>query len=1015
MNPFLASKIAGVCRPIRKAGFASFAAFAIAFTAPVAANAQEIEEEENDVLDEIVTTGSRLEANPNLASAVPVLSVTGEEAVLRGNVRIEDFVNTLPQVFAGQASEVSNGASGTATLNLRGLGRNRTLVLIDGRRLPYGSSQIAAANLDIVPLQLVERVDILTGGASAVYGSDAIGGVANFILKDDFEGVEIGYQYGNSYNSNSDDLYAGILRAASQPVPGSSTDGDEHVLHAIFGVNTEDGRGNATLFMSYEDRAEIRQENRIFSGCALGQDSGPESFQGFGCIGSGNFRTFGGPGGFFHQQEDGTIIPFAGGPSQTYNFGPLNFFQRPSERYSIYGKTHYDITDNITAFADISYMNNFSDAQIAETASFGRHPVNCDNPLINVPQADGAGGTITLSTDVFGCSATDILPGSGAFNNRAFVSHRNVEGGPRNSRLENSALRLTTGLRGKFADDIWGWETFIQVAETRDQSESTNDFVISKLAQAFNVTTDANGNAVCVDPTGGCVPYNIFQRGPNGESLVTEAATNFIHGIGLVNGSTAQRVIGGSINADLGEYGWKLPTADYGIRFLAGFEVRRDELSSRPDEISQVPGGGFTGVGGATLPVVGQVEASEFFTEVEVPLLSGLPGAEELTFRAQYRSSDYDREGNNTATSVDTNTYGMSLAWSPINDLKFRGQFSHAVRAPNVIELFTGQNTNLPDLSPAGTNANGVQLFDPCASDAPIATLASCQNTGVTAAQYGTIFDVLAGQTQSITGGNPVLNPEEADTVTFGFVWTPSFVDGLSISLDYFNILVEDAIEPGIPAQTTLDQCLATGNPAFCSLITRDADGSLAAGEAGTGFLSTNVNIGERETTGFDVQVVYDFDYGDHAFNVDYAATILDQLDEVPFPGGDPIECEGFFGNECGAPNPEYRHRAILTWATPWDVDVITTWRHFGGTDNDNTADTLETELDTVDYIDLAANWHVFEDISVKLSVLNVLAEDPPVFTGAGPASFGNGNTYPTVFDTSRATILSVKYNFGGE
>ena len=423
------------------------------------------------------------------------------------------------------------------------------------------------------------------------------------------------------------------------------------------------------------------------------------------------------------------------------------------------------------AFADISYTNNFSDAQIAESASFGRHPINCANPLINVPQSDGAGGTITLSTDVFGC--TDTSPTSTEFYDRAFASHRNIEGGPRNSRLENSAFRVSAGLRGTFADDVWGWEAFAQVSETRDQSESTNDFVIANLHQAFNATTDANGNVVCVDPTGGCVPYNIFQRGPGGESLVTSAMTDFIQGIGLVNGSTSQRIFGGSIQADLGEYGWKVPSADYGVRFLAGFETRTDELSSRPDEISQVPGGGFTGVGGATLPVSGEVEVMEFFTEFEVPILSGMTGAEELTLRGQYRYSDYDRNGNDTTSSVDTNTYGLSLAWAPIDDLRFRAQFQRAVRAPNVIALYTGQNTNLPDLSPAGTNANGVQLFDPCASDAPIASLAACQNTGVTAAQYGTIFDVLAGQTQSLTGGNPLLDPESADTITFGFVWTP--------------------------------------------------------------------------------------------------------------------------------------------------------------------------------------------------------------------------------------------------
>ena len=1010
MKATLARRAAGACGPLSKAGLASFAALAMASVAPLTATAQETAAEGQEVLEEIITTGTRLRQNPNLAAATPVLSVTGTEGMERGNVRIEDFVNVLPQVFAGQASEVSNGASGTATLNLRGLGSVRTLVLVDGRRLPYGASRTSSANLDIIPMQLLERVDILTGGASAVYGSDAVGGVANFILKSDFEGVELGYQWGQSYNNNSDNFWKQVLEAGGQQSPSSSTDGEGTLIYTIMGGNLDRG-GNVTVFASYEDRRAIEQANRVFSGCALGQDDGPQSFGGFGCIGSGNFRTFGGPGGFFHQTVAGEIIPYVGGPAQTYNFGPKNFFQRPSERYTIYGKATVDINDTLEAFADISYTNNFSDAQIAESASFGRHPINCANPFINVPQSDGAGGFITLSTDVFGC--TDVSPTSTEFYDRAFASHRNVEGGPRNSRLENAAFRLVTRLRGSFADDVWGWEGFVQISETRDQSESTNDFVIANLHDAFNVTTDANGDPVCASGNLGCVPYNIFQRGPGGESLVTEAMTDYIQGIGLRNGSTTQFIYGGSLQADLGEYGWKLPSADYGMSFLVGFEMRKDELDARPDEISQVPGGGFTGVGGATLPVKGQVEVSEFFTEFELPLVSGVTAIEELTLRGQYRYSDYDRIGNNTKTAVDTNTYGVSLAWAPIQDLRLRMQYQRAVRAPNVIELYTGQNTNLPDLSPAGTNANGVQLFDPCSSDAPLRTLEECQRTGVTAAQYGTIFDVLAGQTQSITGGNPNLDPEEADTYTYGVVWTPSFVDGLSVSIDYFDISLEDVITAGIPAQTTLDQCLDTGNPAFCSLITRDPDGSLAAGEPGVGFLSTNVNLAERETSGIDAQVLYTFDVGAHGINLDYAATFLDALDDTPFPGGEVIECSGFFGNECGSPNPEYRHRFMATWQTPWSVDASMTWRHFGGVDNDNDADTLESSLDSVNYVDLSGNWYLMDDsVTIRLSILNVFGEDPPIFSGAGPASFGNGNTYPTVYDTSTAYFASLKLNF---
>jgi outer membrane receptor protein involved in Fe transport len=981
---------------------------------PMAVLAQDADTNEQDedlMMEEVVVTGSRLMDNPNLAASTPVLSVSGDEADIRGNVRIEDFVNIMPQVFAAQAGEVSNGATGTAQLNLRGLGAQRTLVLIDGFRLPYGSSQTSPANVDIIPMQLVERVDILTGGASAVYGSDAVGGVANFVLKRDFEGVEFGYQWGAQYNDNDDSFWRNVLEAGSQPVPGSVTDGKEHNWHMIVGMNTADGRGNATVFASYEDRKGVTQRDRIFAACALGQDDGAESFGGFGCVGSSNFRRFFGPLGSAFQLEDGTVVPYSGGPSQTFNFGAFNFFQRPSQRYQIYAKSHYEFIDGHEAFLDASYINNVSDAQIGPTASFGSssYSINCNNPYIQTPG-------VNLATDIFGCSPEDIA--NGTIIDNLGASHRNVEGGPRNSRLENSTMRIITGLRGSFGigSADWGYEAFAQVSETRDQSESTNDFVIANLDAAFLAVEDADGNVVCLNGPAGCVPYNPFQR-INGETAITQEQVDWLQGIGIVNGSTKQTVFGANVQTDLGEYGVQIPWADYGIRFLAGLETRTDKLSARPDEISQVPGGGFTGVGGATLPVAGKVTVDEFYTEMEIPLVTGVTGIQELTLRGQYRYSDYDRKGNDTQSSVDTDTYGFSLAWAPIDEVRVRAGYQRAVRAPNVIELYTGQNTNLPNLNSAGTNANGVQLFDPCASDAPIASLATCQNTGVTSSQYGSIFDVISGQTQSLTGGNPFLDPETADTYTVGFVWTPGgLFDGLSVSVDYFDISVDDAIQAGISAQTVLDECLATGNPTFCSLITRNPfNGSLASGSPGVGFQQTNINIAELATSGLDFQVIYDWDMGNHGFRVDYASTWLDELSFVPFPGADPVQCAGKFGNSCGgtlAPvNPEYRHRAVITWMSPWALDVNLTWRHFGSADNDNPNDDLEAKLDSVNYLDLAGVYNLTENIELRASALNLLGEDPPIFSSSGPP-LGNGNTYPATYDTGTTFYLGVRLNY---
>lgn len=928
--------------------------------------------------------------------------MSGAEAAARGNLRVEDFVNVLPQVFAGQASEVSNGSTGTATLNLRGLGANRTLVLIDGKRLPYGSSSTSAANVDLVPTQMLERVDILTGGASAVYGSDAVGGVANFILRDDFEGVEFGGQFSTNYADNDNGLYEGVLNAANQPVPGSTMDGDETLIYAMFGSSSADGKGNVTVYASYEDRQEIIQSDRVFSACTLGQSNGSSSFEGFGCVGSANFRLFGGPGGFAFQEENGNLISYAGGPSQTYNFGATNFFQRPSERYHLYARGDYEISENLEAYLDFGYINNTSDAQIAPSASFGigAYDINCGNPLIQ-------GNSGLAFTDIFGCSADDIA--NDVIVSGITASHRNVEGGSRNSRLENSAWRVVGGLNG-FIDDTWAWNVFGQISETRDQSSATNDFVVANLQQALLATTDEDGNVVCIDQSGGCVPYNIFQR-PGGESSVTQAQLDFIQGIGIVNGETSQKVFGADIQANLGDYGIKLPTADDGIGILFGVEYRKDELASSPDEISQIQGGGFTGVGGATLAVEGKIEVREFFTEVQIPLISGAEFAEELVFSAQYRFSDYDTAGNGTSNSFDTNAYGYQLSWTPVEDVKLRAQYQRAVRAPNVIDLYTGQNTGLPNLSPAGTDASGEQLYDPCAGANPIASLETCARTGVTADQYGNILDVISGQTQSLTGGNPNLDPVTADTVTFGVVFTPASIEGLSISVDYFDIEVDDAIASGIPAQTIFDNCLDSGDPTFCSLITRSSAGSLAAGTLGVGFQQTNLNIASLATSGVDLQINYSLktEMGDVRF--DYASTMLDENSTVPFPGGDPVECAGFFGNACDAPSPEYRHRFMATWNTNLDIDLTATWRYFGSAQNDDEGDTLETGFRAISYLDLSGTYYVSDNIELTMGVLNLLGEQPPIYSGAGPA-LGNGNTYPTVYDTSTNWFASFRGKF---
>ncbi len=988
------------------------AALAAASAAPAYA-----EESDDETIEEVVVTGSRLNTNPNLSGANPVLSVSGEEIAIRGVVSIEDLTNALPQISPAQSAEQSNGATGTAQLDLRGLEAVRTLSLIDGRRLPYGDSASSAVNIDLVPTNLIERVEVLTGGSSAVYGSDAISGVVNFILKDDFEGAQFDIQYGFAQSSNNRSTFEEVLVANEQPVPGSVTDGEEVSASITLGANLGDGRGNIVAFASYQNRNEIVGADRVGSACTLG--SGDTN--GFGCVGSSNFRRFNnvadfGPTDFF-QQEDGTFTPFAGGPAETFNFGATNFFQRPAERFQFYTKAHYEIFEGHEVFADIGYTQNVSDAQIAPTASFGffARSINCGNPLIQDPVTEDGR---SIAEAVLLCTpqqiADDIAnPGSEVISGLT-ATHRNVEGGNRNSRLENQAFRLVTGLRGSFAE-FWDYEVFGQFSETRDEDTSTNDFQIDQLGQAILVREDADGNAVCIDPSNGCVPYNIFQRGPNGESLVTQEALNFIQGIGITTGETEQLVIGGHVQTDLSNYGVASPFAeDAGVGMLVGFEYREDQLSATPDQISQRADGGFTGVGGATLPVEGKVEVTEFFAEFEVPLVTGRRGIEELVFNGQYRYSDYDVEGNGTTNSFDTNTYGLQLTWTPIQDLTVRGQFQRAVRAPNVIELFTGQFLGLPELSEAGTTTGGQPIYDPCATNEPVATAAACANTGVTAAQFGNVPDIAAAQAGGLFGGNPLLDPESSDTYTFGVVFTPSFIDGLTASIDYFDIEIEDAIVDGIGAQNILDNCLATGDPTFCSLINRDAAGSLNSGTSiinAIGFELTNLNAAEISTAGIDLQINYDFAVDNFGtFGIAYASTFVTENDFTPFLGADTIQREGAFVGQAGLPRAEYRHRMLLTWDTPVNgLSTNLTWRHFGSVDNEgNPNSTIEGSLPSRNYIDLSGSWEFVEGFTARLGVNNVFEESFPISVSSGPDINGNNNTFPGIYDTGRFFFFSL-------
>ncbi|MCV0429882.1 MAG: TonB-dependent receptor, partial [Roseibium sp.] len=789
----------------------------MAFAAP-SAFAQEEESAASE--DTITVTGTRIQS-ANLVATSPVTTIDASEIAGRGVIRVEDMVNQLPQAFAAQGSNISNGSTGTAQVNLRGLGAQRNLVLLNGRRLPYGSPRSVPADVNQVPSALVERVEVLTGGASAVYGSDAITGVVNFILDDDFEGLRIDTQYSfyqhNNENSTIQDLVSGY--AAGNPsqfkLPDDNVvDGEAVEISAVMGVNTPDGRGNASAYISYRNVNPVYQANRDYSACAFGTQNGGTEFS---CSGSStnataNFLNLGTDPALANFQSwfrtNGSQFIDRDFTSDTFNFNPFNFYQRPDERYTVGSFINYEFSRHFDAYAELSFMDNTSNSQIAPSGVFGGGVagqgggINCNNAFLTAQQVD------FLCTQN-GLGPTDVAEG-------VLILRRNVEGGSRNSDIRHTTYRGVVGLRGQVADSPFDYDVYASYSNVSFAENYNNELSIRKSSLALNAVDDGAGNIVCAvnadaDPSNddaACVPYNIFSGTPSA------AAIAYITNPLLQRGTVTQQVVSGSMFGDLGAYGLVSPFATSGVGVAFGAEYRRDSLSLLPDSNYQ-SGDGF-GQGGPTPPVSGTTDVWEVFGEAQIPIIEGAQFAEVLAVELAYRYSDY-------STGVSTDTYKVAGEWAPIDDLRFRGSYQRAVRAPNVIELFSNQSIGLFDLT---QGANG--LYDPCAGANPSATLAQCQNTGVTAAQYGNIADNPAGQFNQLGGGNPNLDPEVADTYTIGFIFTPSFIEGLTITADYFDIEVEDTVSTVSPNQS-LTQCLATGDQSFCSLVNRGDGGTLWA------------------------------------------------------------------------------------------------------------------------------------------------------------------------------------------
>jgi len=963
---------------------------------------------EDTSLQEVVVTGSRISA-PNAVSISPVTFVSALDIQQTGITQVADLLNQLPQVFADQGSNIINGGTGTETVNLRGLNAKRTLVLVNGFRLGYGDPRAGGAGADInqVPVALIDSVEVLTGGASSVYGADAVAGVVNFKLNDHFEGVKLVANAGiyNHSNSNTQNVETDLSNYNAKTgnnfpeAPSTVNTGATQELSFIAGLNSPDGKGNATFYATYRKLDAVLQSKYSYSACTFGSGFNPPKGNGeLGCSGSstsfpGRFLKVNGTGTTTSDSTigpGGSLVPFTSG--NAFNFGPLNYQQAPDTHYTAGAFLHYDFNEHASVYSQTMFMDDRQVLQIAPSGAFfgNAYTVNCANPYLSTAELGAWCGGSTAGT-----------------SSGLYIGRRNVEGGNRQDQVEHTDWREVIGVKGKVVEG-WDYDASYQYSITNLTDTYLNDVSSTKINNALNVVAGPGGVPTCAvtvagASTGlgaGCVPWNIFTPGG-----VTAAAANYLDTPGIQNGQITQTIVNANLTGDLGHYGVQLPTATSGLRVNIGAEWRDIFSNNQPD--AEFSNGDLAGQGGPKPAVSGGIISRDGFFEARMPILEDLPGAKALDIEGGYRYSSY-------SLGFKTNTYKLGVDWAPIQDVRFRGTFQRAVRAPNVVELFSPQSVGLDGNT------------DPCAGATPTFSAAACARTGVTAAEYGHVLANTAAQYNGLTGGNPGLQPETALTTSFGVQLTPSFLPNFRANIDYYDIRIENVIET-IGADAILKECLSAD--LFCNDIHRSAIGSLWIGN--TGYVTDALaNVGKLEERGIDLDVAYTLDMGAPGkLHLGLTGTYLDEYIVTPLAASPSTSynCAGLYGTTCssvssgaGTPVFHWRHTLRTTWSTPWSgVDVSAAWRFFspakleqlsenpnigaaaGATIANGKISNTDAFLPSMSYLDLTGSVKLSDKVTLRVGVNNVLDRNPPVIGSTNlPGTSGNGNTFPQVYDS---------------
>ncbi|MEG3149028.1 TonB-dependent receptor [Sphingomonas sp. ZT3P38] len=987
---------------------------------------------------DIVVTGSRI-PQPNLESVSPVTVVSNQDIKLQGTTKIEDLLNSMPAVFASQASTLANGADGTASVDLRGLGSSRTLSLINGRRLLPGDpspTSGSAADINIIPASILKRVEVLTGGASSTYGADAVAGVVNFIVDTDFTGIRVDGQYSLFQHDNRNKVLPPLLDnrqaagLAGYGYPGGVvTDGGTVDATISMGTKFDDDRGHAVVYFGYRKAKAILQSRRDFSACVLqNTGTGAPRCGGSATSDNGNAIVFDNFGG---ANATSTIYTF--GPNgafnnstSLYNFAPTNHFQRPDERYTAGLFANYEINDSIKPYLEFMFMDDRTVAQIAPSGDFGNTlTINSDNPLISPAQSAVIFGQENLINGFLGNFPLAVgapynpNPGAAALNfvdpttgqtyQKAFFQllRRNVEGGARQSDLQHTNFRAVIGSKGDLGS-AWSYDAYYQYGRSNYTQVYSNEFSVARLNRALDVVVGPNGAPICrsvrdgTDPN--CVPYNVF----GGAGSASAASIAYLSATGFQKGQTSEQVANVSFTGLLGEYGIRTPWAEDGLAVNVGVEWRREALELQTDNAFQT--GDLTGQGGATLPLSGSFRVYDFFGEAQIPLVHD-NFIYDLALTAGYRRSSYK---TSASRSYDTDTFKVGGEFAPIRDIRFRAAYNRAVRAPNIQELFA---TNTVGLN--GSN-------DPCAGHAITATEYGCLAQGLAVGQ--STAENPAGQYNGLIGGNPDLLPEKATTKTLGVVFQPTFLKRFTLTVDYFDIKIDNAIR-AYGQDATLSDCVAnataTFTPESCSLINRDAADSLWLTPGGFVTDLPN-NVGQVQTKGIEVNGAFSQDLGGiGSLSLSMIGTYLDAY-RVDNGLTQPYDCAGLYGPTCsaggttqsGAPLPKWRHKVRATLQTPLGIGVSLQWRYIGKVKAETLVDNESLHGDfnydpglrikPYNYFDLATTFRVGDSFNFRLGVNNMFDKQPPLVTSGNAGRSGsnlcptgpcNGNTYPATWD----------------